>query len=343
MTIPYRTQRALRRLGLILLVLLVVGALVWLCWAIWIQRFVYYTREDGAQLNYDYRWEAVSGEPAVEPETQPSVSIYYNEGDNVINVSTELTQMVGYYVDAAALAEDAALVRSQLQALPEGTPVMLELKSPKGEFFYSSEVAPWRSSAVDIAAVDELISFMKIKGLYMIAKMPALRDYLYFEGNKNLANGIHHSSRQYLWADADYCYWLDPAREGTVTYLVQIVSELKKLGFDEVVLGDFRIPDSDTTYYDGDRQQAVAEAAQKLVTACATEQFAVSFVGSSASFALPVGRCRLYLQNVAAADAAAAAQESALEKPDVNLVFLTEVHDTRFDAYSVLRPLAAAH
>ena len=44
-----------------------------------------------------------------------------------------------------------------------------------------------------------------------------------------------------------------------------------------------------------------------------------------------------------AANAASIAQQSGLENPAVNLVFLTEVHDTRFDAYSVLRPLEAAH
>ena len=37
------------------------------------------------------------------------------------------------------------------------------------------------------------------------------------------------------------------------------------------------------------------------------------------------------------------AQNAGLEDPATRLVFLTEIHDTRFDAFGVLRPLDAAH
>ena len=45
----------------------------------------------------------------------------------------------------------------------------------------------------------------------------------------------------------------------------------------------------------------------------------------------------------AAAQAESIAQQTGLEDPTTRLVFLTEIHDTRFDAYCVLRPLDAAH
>jgi hypothetical protein len=44
-----------------------------------------------------------------------------------------------------------------------------------------------------------------------------------------------------------------------------------------------------------------------------------------------------------ALQAADAAQSSGIADTAVNLVFLTELHDTRFDVYSVLRPIAGAH
>ena len=87
----------------------------------------------------------------------------------------------------------------------------------------------------------------------------------------------------------------------------------------------------------------MSTTAALLVQNCSAANFAVSFTGQSASFPLPEGRCRLYIQDAAAADAATIAQESGLADPAVYLVFVTEFHDTRFDAYSVLRPLAAAH
>ena len=50
----------------------------------------------------------------------------------------------------------------------------------------------------------------------------------------------------------------------------------------------------------------------------------------------------IYLTDVAAANAAATADGFAFENPAARVVFLTDIHDTRFDAYSVLRPIADA-
>jgi hypothetical protein len=145
-----------------------------------------------------------------------------------------------------------------------------------------------------------------------------------------------------LFVDEGGCYWLNPTKQGTVTYLVQIVTELKSLGFDEVVFDSFTFPDTKYKRVDFDEAEALAIAAKTLVTSCATERFAVSFV-QTADFALPDGRSRLYLKDAAAADAALLAQQTGLADPAARLVFLTEIHDTRFDDYSVLRPLDAAH
>ena len=102
--------------------------------------------------------------------------------------------------------------------------------------------------------------------------------------------------------------------------------------------GDFRFPDTSGIVFSGDKTEALTGAAKTLVTTCATDRFAVSFVVEM-PFQLPVGRCRMYKQNVPAAQVEQIAQESGLETPLTHLVFLTDVHDTRFDAYSVLRPL----
>ena len=73
---------------------------------------------------------------------------------------------------------------------------------------------------------------------------------------------------------------------------------------------------------------------------CATGSFAVSFVSTS-SFTLPEGRGRLYLKDVDAGYVVSVADKVAVPDKLINLVFLTEYHDTRFDAYSVLRPITA--
>ena len=338
MNIPYRTRQGLRHFAIILLIAVLVAVAVGVCWFVWLQRFVIYTRENGAIIDISLSQQVAEGQIATPPEKE-TVSIYYNEGENAINTSKDLTQMIGYYADFEALKNMAA-VQKQAKLLTAGTPVMLDVKDAKGRFFYSSSVSDQRSSAIDIAAMDQLIRQLDDKGVYLIARLPALRDYHF--GLTSTENGLFVSSGGYLWADDDYCYWLDPTKEGTVMHLVQIVTELKNLGFDEVVFDEFRFPDTKDLKFSGDRAQALNSAASTLLTTCATDTFALSFVGGAEGFTLPQGRSRLYIKDATAAEAATIAAQSGLADTAVNLVFLTEFHDTRFNVYSVLRPLESA-
>ena len=340
MNIPYRTRYALKRAAIVLLIVLIAAALIFTCWFVWLKRYVVYTRDNGAILNMELSAQIPDGEEALPPAEQETVNIFYNEGDNAINTSKELTQLTGYYVDTAALQAGIAEVQAQIKLQSVDVPIMLDVKSPRGNFYYSSTVSGNRDSKVDIAAMDALISQLSSSGRYLIARLPALRDRDY--GLHNVSDGVFDSRGAYLFQDDGGCYWLNPSRQGTITYLVQIITELKNLGFDEVVFDDFCFPDTKYKSFKGDETEALATAAKTLVTTCATDRFAVSFV-QQAGFALPDGRSRLYMQSAAAADAAILAQQSGIADTAVRLVFLTENHDTRFDAYSVLRPLDAAH
>lgn len=338
MNIPYRTRQSIRRAVILLLILAVVAAGIYLCWFLWLQRFVVYTRDGGAMIDTNLDQHVAEGS-AAQDTPQETVSIYYNEGENAINISKELLQMIGYYADAEAL-QNMAMVQQQAKLLSADTPVMLDVKDAKGRFFYSSTVSDQRSSLIDVAAMDALIQELDSKGIYLIARLPALRDYHF--GLNNTGNGLHVASGRYLWADADYCYWLDPTKEGTVMYLLQIASELKNLGFDEVVFDEFRFPDTKDLKFSGDRAEALNTAAATLLSAGASESFAVSFVARAEGFALPQGRSRLYVTDATAANAAGIAASTGVADPAINLVFLTEFHDTRFNDYSVLRPLDSA-
>lgn len=339
MNLPYRTRRTLARILSVVLSLILVTAVVWGCWFLWLNRYVVYTRDEGAHLDFDLPAEIPDGEVAVPPTQGEAPPIYYNNGEEAINTSTELAKLTGYYADTAALRENIGAVRSQVEALPAGTAVLVDVKSIYGSFYYSSSVSTSRSSSIDTAAMDSLIAYLKSSSLYTIARIPALRDYEY--GLNHVPDGLP-TAGGYLWVDDDGCYWLNPASQGTVSYIVQIVTELKALGFDEVVLSDFYFPETDSIVFSGDKPETLSAAAKSLVTTCATDRFAVSFVGSE-GFTLPEGRSRMFLEGVAASDAANRAQQSGITDTDIRLVFLTDVHDTRFDVFSVLRPLSAAH
>lgn len=336
---PFRTRMFLKRLGMTVLLLALLSAVALLLWFTWLQRFLVYTAQDGAVLDFSVSAQFPEGVEAVPPDTVPSVPIYYNEGEDTINTSTELTQLNGYYIDEEAL-KDIASVREDLRLLEAGTPILMDVKSIYGNFFYSSKVSTRRNGDLNPAEVDTLITYLVSSGYYVIARLPAFRDYYY--GLNNVPHGLP-TAGGYLWMDDDYCYWLNPASQGTQTYLIQIVNELKGLGFDEVVFYDFYFPQTSSIVFNGDKSEAIASTAKLLVDTCTTDRFAVSFTGQSASFPLPEGRSRLYLENVAAADAAALAGQTGLADPAIRLVFLADVHDTRFDAYGVLRPLSAAH
>ena len=334
MTLTYRTKRRLQRAGLIGLIVLIVSLLVWFCWVVWLERYMVYSR-DGASL--DFEWNApATGQVAAPPSVDQNVSIYYNEGEDAVNPTTELAKMTGYYIDIDTLERGLADAHEIVSELPSGTAVMIELKDAKGKFYYTSSLEDATpADTVDLAGVDSLIKEMTGDNLYAIALLPAFRDYNY---------GLNHTicglavPQGYLWADSEYCYWLNPAHADTINWLKQIIEELRSLGFEEVVFTDFRFPDTSDIVFDGNRSETITNTAASLVSSCTTSTFAVSFK-SSASFPLPAGRSRLYLEGVGAKDAATVAEESGVADPTINLVYLVTSFDTRYDDYSVLRPI----
>ena len=336
MKIPYRTRRFLRRLGLILLALLLAALVAWMCWVIWLERFVVYSG-DGARLDFDLNSEFSGGEVALPPEKKEPISIFFNEGDDAVSLSTELTQLRGYYITAEALSDIGAL-REQIAGLKGDVPVMLEVKNPRGAFYYSTAIGTVTTE--NAAEVDQLIRDLVQSGRYLIARVPAMRDREY--GLNNVNCGLFNPSRYSLWMDEGGCYWLDPSASGTMTYLTGIVQELKGLGFDEVVFSEFYFPENGGYIFDGNKSEALTQAAQSLVTACATDSFAVSFVRGSTSFTIPEGRSRVYITDADASRAASIAADTGLENPALRLVFLTDSFDTRFDEFGTLRPIENA-
>jgi hypothetical protein len=153
-----------------------------------------------------------------------------------------------------------------------------------------------------------------------------------------------HVNGKGLWPDEGHCYWLDPTKETTINWLVSIIKEIKNMGFDEVVLTDFRFPDTDMIRFDGDKTEALGTAANQLVAKCADKDFAVSFEVPSYEFPQPEGRSRMYLEKIAATNVSmvAAKVEEFMTDPQLRLVFIAETNDTRFNAYGCLRPISTS-
>lgn len=340
MELTYHTRRKLRRAGLIALAAALILTVIWGCWVVWVERHIVYTR-DGAVIDYALTGaDPGTGQLALPPENQETVSIFYNDGtEDLVELDISLRQISGYYITADMLQNDMDTVRATVAALPVGSGVMMDVKSIKGAFYYTSNIedAP-TDSGMDITAVDQLIADIASRNLYLIASVPAFRDRHF---------GLEHTSCGLpfiggggaLWLDGSGCYWLDPTDDGTLDYLTQIARELKNLGFDEVVFTDFCFPDSPEIEFTGNKVTAIQEAAGKLVEEASTDRFAVSFLATGSTVNGVAGRSRLYLTDVDAAAAAAAISGYTVEDPAVNILFLTDSYDTRYEAFSVLRPM----
>ena len=68
----------------------------------------------------------------------------------------------------------------------------------------------------------------------------------------------------------------------------------------------------------------------------------MSFATTDMNFPLPEGRSRMYLQNVGAKNVGAIVDQAQVTDPLVNLVFMVSSNDTRFNEYSVLRPIVTS-
>ena len=337
MSIPYRHQRALSRLGTVLLILLLVFIVVWLCWVIWLQRYVVYT-SDGAALDFNHSSYDSYGKEAVAPVAAQNVSIYYNEGADAINTSKDMEQIHGYYITSDMFQNDMDNVMLQVERLPAGTAVMIDMKGSYGSFYYASNLPDAvQSASTNIEAVAKLVEKLQSKGFYTIAKISAFRDYNY--GLNHVSSGLYLLNRAGLWMDSDGMYWLNPTNATTTNWITDVVLELKKLGFNEVMLDNFCFPNSDKYIFNDDKPAALAQAAQTLMSTCGSEDFVLSFGVQDPTFSLPEGRCRMYLSNVGAAAINQNANLVTFEDPQIHLVFLTEIADTRYNDYSVLRSL----
>ena len=335
--LTWRTRQRLKTTAVVVGTVLALALALWICWILWLGRFVVYSR-DGVRLDFD--WVTPGPFVTAEEPERMSVNIRYDDGDEpVVERSKELEQLTGCYITIEMLTGDIAEVDRLVREQPKGTAVMLELKSGTGNFYYDTKMPNAKvSSKVDPDAVGELIAYLTKADYYTVACVPALRDRAF--GLKNTAYGIHHSSGRYLWAGDDKCYWLDPVKNGTRNRLIDIAAELRDLGFDEVVFTDFCLPPTEDILYEGDQLAALNETAQHLVYNLATEDFCVSFLCNTEGFTLPEGRTRLYRDGVSADLAQSVAASAAVPSQQINLVYLTEAKDTRFDAYSVLRPLS---
>lgn len=336
----YRNKHRAKLLLLILAAAAVVLGLFVLCRFIYLQRFLVYT-EDGVQLNYEQNLQAAK--PTENPLSPDAFPVEIVTDDPLAvgsHTEGELSALSGYYITTSMLLE-LEKVEEALSALDETPQALLfEMKSIYGNFYYASDLPGAITSSADIDGIMDLLRPYTNSGrTYLIARIPAFTDNNFALDNQS--SGLPMRSGA-LWMDDNNCYWLDPMDEEVQDYLISIAAELADMGFDEIVFDGFHMPDSKNIVYDSGeltREGAAAEAAKIIRTALEPLSVRISFGSESPLVAQSTDRVYLTTSSGAAVEDLVAGVSEHLSDPKTQIVFQTASRDTRFDGYSILRPL----
>ena len=332
--ISYRRKLFLKKILRIALFALLALLLITFIVLIYLEPYVTYDR-DGAHLNLSGSEHVVSTENT--PQSRPVVNDAQISYGDAVAEGDNLGDMTGYYVTTTMLRQPDKVL-SAVKELEEPCAIMLQLKSIFGNFYYSTSIEGTSTADADIAQVDALISYLKSNGFYMIAEVPAFCDPVFALENQKCGLPIAGGA---LWRDENACYWLDPADEMVLSYLLQIARELSSLGFQEVVFSEFRFPSSNNIVYNSDRTSAeLIELAAEEITAFFTgSNLTISFTTDDTQF--PASACsgHLYIPDVDGSKVEKYVQAFSDDESLKGLIFLANSKDTRFEEQTVLRPL----
>ena len=335
----YNSKKQLKVILLSLLIVCAVSLLFVLCRALYIQRYLVYTENE---VKLDYSLKPDNSEHNTTPawaNHPPEIVIE----DPVAQVSSfsdmPLEKLSGYYITTQMLRdiERVNTVYATLEETPDA--IMLDLKSIYGNFYYSSGTEGAVTSSADISAIDSMIAQMaKSDETYLIARIASLSDTNFALAHQTCGLPLRSGA---LWMSSEGCYWLDPMNEDVQDYLASIARELASLGFDEVVFDDFRVPDSTNIVYDQElsREEAAAEASKAIIEKLSDVPIRISFNSANPDVAANSDRVYLVTQDGAMVAGLVDSVKDSVTDPAAEIVFLTPSRDTRFDGYSLLRPL----
>ena len=119
--------------------------------------------------------------------------------------------------------------------------VVVEMKDAQGRLGWQSE-QPLAGAAklpgADAPELNEQLSAWNQKEFYTIARLSCFQDEAL---GSNMAHTIRTGSG-YRWKDSDGLHWASPSDPEVQDYLVGLMVELARLGFDEIVLEHWGYP-----------------------------------------------------------------------------------------------------
>ncbi len=332
--LSYRNKLRLKKLLRVILILLAVALVVGLVLLIYVEPYVVYDR---AGVRLDFSNQDAPDENVDSAKPRPTISnpqILYSE-DPIAEKT--IAEMGGYYITTKMLQNPQGVLAA-VKSIPEPCAVFIELKSIYGNFYYSTAIPGAPTADVEIEIVDEIITYLRDNHFYMIGVVSAFSDRAF--ALENISCGLPLKSGA-LWMDSNNCYWLDPADDEVVSYLMDISRELSSLGFDEIAFDEFRFPDSDKIVYSSElsRGEILQQTIQELNAFAQGGSLKISFVTEDTEFPTDDLRGRLYFPDVDGSKVELYVRSYEGTEGLLELVFLANSRDVRFEGRAQLRPL----
>ena len=335
----YRNKRFLKRAALIALLAVLLIALLIIARISYLGRFVVYS-PDGVYFDKTQKLSRTDETAPAQDDGEYPFETVLSAASDEEDTSPAAVQLHGYYISTTMLAAGVDEVRQALAAAGDYNAVLLDVKSPLGNFYYSTDIADAQTADADISACDALIQELTGRSdLIVIARVPTFSDPNFV--SKHYSSALTTRSGD-LWMDERRCYWMRPDSIDAQSYLAAIALELDALGFDEVLFDNFYVPDDASIVWD---TEAITQVA--ALENCA-ENLQANLTGSSIRLALGTEvssvaqyASRVFITTEKANDVTRITQEmtDVLSDPSTQLVFLTTSHDTRFDSSGLIRPL----
>ena len=236
---------------LAMLVVIAIALAVWLFY--YLQRYIVYDK-DGLRLDLSAQREELL-HPGAAEETPPvtaervDVEIVVEQRDYSdirTDAGKNLRSIHAVYVPAADVTENT--LKYYAGKMGDFDALVLELKAADGFLRWHSGVAQADSFAVNgTLELAELLAPLKEQGTYLIAQISALADSAMAQRNAPIA--LKNAVSGTAFVGADGLSYLDPYSDSTRAYLLALITELRDMGFDEVLLSGVNCPDSDAVQF----------------------------------------------------------------------------------------------
>ena len=238
-----------------LLAMLLVIAIAFTVWLFYyLQRFIVYDK-DGLRLDLSAQREEILQPGAAEqtaapvPTSRVDVEIVVEQrdySDIQTDAGNNLRAIHGVFVAAQDVSEST--LKYYAGNMGDFDTLVLELKGADGFLRWHSGIAAADSFAINgTLELAELLAPLKEQGVYLIAEISALSDSAMAQRNAPIA--LKNALTGQPYADAGGAAYLDPYSDSTRAYLLALIAELQRLGFDEVLLSGVNCPDSDALQF----------------------------------------------------------------------------------------------